>query len=738
MTTSTPTASFGPEGPPTPPEGGRIAGWYALPHALGRYVLERELGSGGFGVVYEARQVEPVTRAVALKVIRPGMGTRSIVTRFEAERQALALMDHPSIARIYDGGISEDGNPYFVMELVRGARITDHCAARGIDLRGRVELMIPVCEAMHHAHTKGVVHRDLKPSNILVVDADGLPMPKIIDFGIAKALEQGALPGIDVTGEHRFVGTLEYASPEQAGIGPPDIDTRSDVYSLGVVLYELVTGRTPFEFASGDLRGVAEYQRILRDKDPARPSTRVVVPGGARVLPDLDWIVLRCLEKDRDRRYAGANELAADLRRLLADEPVAAGPPSAAYRVRKFVRRNRVAVAAAVVAVGALAAATAVSAWFAVEAARERRVAEQRLAEVERVAEFQRTMLGAATAERVGREVRDQVVREIGDAALRTGATEADAQRLRDRLSDQLRTVHFATIASRALDSTVLSPAEAAARERFSGSPLVLGAVLQGLAEAQASLGFRNRGLALMQEAVELRRASLGDTHRETLRAVSALARLHRITGGLLDAPTVESALRAARAHLDPLDPDLLSLALSLGTIMREADADRAEPLLLEARDGFEHRLGPDDERTIWAQLELGAFYRDRGDLDRSIPITRAAAERAAAVFGMHHEVTLYADRGWARLLRDQGDLDGAIALRASIVERRDRTFGPLHPASISELTSLMNLLGAAGDLEGARDLGREAIERAVQAFGEDHDFTAKTREEAAPWLGAE
>ena len=336
---------------------------------IGRYKLLQLIGEGGFGSVFMAEQEEPVKRRVALKVVKLGMDTRQVIARFEAERQALALMDHPNIAKVLDAGATDTGRPYFVMELVKGVPITEYCDKNNLSTGERVELLIAVCNAVQHAHQKGVIHRDIKPSNVLVTLHDGKPVPKVIDFGIAKATSQRLTEKTVFTEYRQFIGTPAYTSPEQAEMSGLDVDTRSDIYSLGVLLYELLTGGTPFDATKLREVAYAEIQRIIREVEPQRPSVRLSTMGDEltikakqrsvdpmqlrkQVRGDLDWIVMKCLEKDRTRRYETASGLAADLRRHLHDEPVAAGPPSAAYQFRKLARRNRGLFAA----VGAIAA----------------------------------------------------------------------------------------------------------------------------------------------------------------------------------------------------------------------------------------------------------------------------------------------------------------------------------------------------------------------------------------------
>jgi hypothetical protein len=373
---------------------------------LGRYKLLEKLGEGGYGVVYVAEQSEPVRRRVAVKVIKLGMDTRQVVARFEAERQALAMMDHPNIAKVLDGGATERGRPYFVMELVRGVRITDYCDQNHLPTDQRIGLFIKVCQAIQHAHQKGIIHRDIKPSNILVTLHDGVPVPKVIDFGIAKATEGRLTDATVYTQLHQFVGTPAYMSPEQAEMSGLDIDTRSDIYSLGVLLYELLTGRTPFDPRELMASGLDAMRKTIREKEPMRPSTRLATLGADELTTtarrrsvdssklatllrgDLDWIVMKCLEKDRTRRYETANGLAQDLLRHLNDEPIVARPATRLYLFRKIVRRNKVAFAAATAVGVALLLGTAVSTWQAVRAKRAKGLALQTRSDAEELSNF--------------------------------------------------------------------------------------------------------------------------------------------------------------------------------------------------------------------------------------------------------------------------------------------------------------------------------------------------------------
>jgi len=425
---------------------------------IGRYKLLQKIGEGGCGTVFMAEQEEPVRRKVALKVIKLGMDTKEVIARFEAERQALALMDHPNIARVLDAGATAAGRPFFVMELVHGTPITRYCDEHSLSTAARLELFSQVCHAVQHAHQKGIIHRDLKPSNVLVTVHDAQPLPKVIDFGIAKATQGRLTDHTLFTAFEQFLGTPAYMSPEQAELSSLDVDTRSDVYSLGVLLYELLTGRVPFDTKALVEAGLDEVRRVIRETEPPRPSARLATlthaesatiaklrgtaPAHLSLLlrGDLDWIVMRCLEKDRGRRYETANGLAADLQRHLRHEPVSARPPSTAYLLQKLMRRHRATVTAGIAVLVVLLVGIAASTWQAVRATRAELLADSRLRSelaARQEAESQRQLavdrLHAEQAARRETEQQKAVAEQERNRA--QGAEQLAAQRLQDELA---------------------------------------------------------------------------------------------------------------------------------------------------------------------------------------------------------------------------------------------------------------------------------------------------------------
>lgn len=648
---------------------------------VGDYKVLSLLGAGGFGEVYLAEQTAPVQRRVALKVIKPGMDSRSVLARFEAERQALALMDHPSVAKVFDAGLTPQGRPFFAMEFVRGQPITQYCQLERLSVDERVRLMIQICGAVHHAHMKGVVHRDLKPSNILVETVDRNPLVKIIDFGVAKALHQRLSDSTIFTEQGQMIGTPEYVAPEQAR-GSMDVDTRADVYALGAILYELLTGVTPVDSKMLRAEGIAGLLRVLEEVVPAPPSARLsglLKEGGSasgrgidtptilkRVRGDLDWIVMKCLEKERARRYDSAAALAEDLDRYLKDEPVLAGPPTAMYRAAKFIRRHRTAVFASGAVVMALFAAVIGTAYGLAVALEERGRAHDQAAaadrardESEAVTKFLVSMIESVQPDEAGRDV---TVREVlDDASGRLSASFSDRPGVEARLRHALGVSYWQL--GRLEDADMHLPA-----------------------------------------VVEIRRKTLGPDHIDTLRAMVNLASLRMAQGRHREA---EELLRAAAEGFTRTvgEDHLLTLgALSNLAVLLSRHGPAEETLHLKRRvyEGQRRAQGPHHPHTLGAMLNVADELVEMGRLDEAEPLLREAVAAWETSQGSDKPGTLLAVHNLAMLELRRGRLMEAESLMRRVVESRERVLGPQHADTLGARSNLGTILLQAGKVAEA------------------------------------
>ncbi|MCC6319977.1 MAG: serine/threonine protein kinase [Phycisphaerales bacterium] len=727
---------------------------------IGPYRVVEKIGEGGFGVVYMAEQDEPIRRRVALKIIKLGMDTRRVVARFEQERQALALMDHPNIAKVHDAGATPAGRPYFAMELCPGRSITDYCDYSRLTVDQRLGLFVQVCRAVEHAHQKGLIHRDIKPSNILVSTVDDKPLVKVIDFGIAKAVQARLTEKTLFTENRQLIGTPEYMSPEQAE-GSLDIDTRTDVYSLGVLLYELLTGSTPF--SGRDLRSAAfaEIQRIIKEVEPPRPSTRLSLDSdtiagiaanrrteprrlGTAVRGELDWIAMRALEKDRQRRYASAADLAADIGRYLADEPVVARPATTLYRWRKFARRNRVLVTSAAAVLVWLGAGLAATTAMYIKADRAR---------------------AAETAQRARAQTKAATTQAINDFLTQ------DMLAAPNPWEGGGRKV---TVAD------VLDKAAARVRSRFDGKPEVEASVRATLGESYRSLGLFGEAQPQYDRAVELRgvsgepdQADLADALRmkaANMQALGhskeaepvcrdALARNTRLFGAdsapvadtlecladiqiglslyadaeesLREALRVRGGLVAGGSAPPGRDLAVARLTSALGSSLHyQGRFDEAEREKLKSLELFGATAGPGGgEGTAYtAQVltDLGALYFETERFDESEKCYNRALPIMTELLGPDHLAVIIGRRSLANTVSFLGKNEQAESMLKEAIAAGERTVGASHPETLASVNSLATLYLRTKRYAQAEPLLASLYERSSKDFGENHAETLK------------
>jgi eukaryotic-like serine/threonine-protein kinase len=671
----------------------------AIPGSLiGPYKLIRQLGEGGMGVVYHAQQTEPLRREVALKVIKPGMDSREVIARFESERQALALMDHPHIARVFDAGATPEGRPYFAMELVDGVPITRYCDGKRMTVDERIALFVPLCQAIQHAHQKGIIHRDIKPSNLLVAERDGKPVAKVIDFGLAKALGHQLSDATMMTNLGTVVGTLEYMSPEQAELTRQDIDTRSDVYSMGAVLYELLTGATPLAPTRGEATGYADTLQRIREEEPAHLSARVRASAISTSIAadrrcevsrlrkllhgELDWIVMKTLEKNRARRYETVNGLARDLERYLAGDPVEAGPPSTTYRLKKFAGRHRVGLVMAATVTLLLVAGVVVSTWMAVRASR-----------------------AEAEARAINDFLRNDVLAQAGASTQARPDTKPDPD-LKVR--------------------TALDRAAARVEGNFVDQPLVEASIRQTIGRTYVDLGLHTEAQRHLERALELRRRVLGDRHPETVASMSTLGWVYERQGAYARSEQLRAqALDIRRRTLGDSHPDTLGSMNELaGTYDREGKYAQAEALLIKALETQERVLGQDHPRTLSSRNNLLVAYSSQGKFAEAEPLAVRMLESRRRVLGEEHPDTLTSMQNLAALYHFQRKYAAAEPLYLKALELTRRVLGEEHVSTLTIVTNLAELYWAEGRSTESESLYLKAINVSRRVLGEDHRRT--------------
>ncbi len=718
---------------------------------IGNYRLLSRIGEGGFGVVYEAEQERPVRRRVALKIIKLGMDTRQVVARFEAERQALALMDHPNIAKVFDAGATPTGRPYFVMELVKGSPATAYCDEHRLGIRERLEIVATVCEALQHAHQKGVIHRDIKPSNVLVATIDGKVVPKIIDFGIAKATSARLTEKTIFTEFRQMVGTPEYMSPEQAGQSAEDVDTRTDVYAIGVLLYELLTGATPFD--SERLRSAAygELLRIIREEEPLRPSTRIgtlggtvgqiaamraTVPGRLSTLVrgELDWIVMRAMEKERSRRYESAGALAADIHRYLNGDAVLAAPPSRAYQAQKFVRRNRALVSGAAAVGAALVVGAVGFAWQARSAQRERDAATaernravaaeaetaKRAAELKKVSDFQSKMLAQVDPVAAGKGLVADVTARLAEAFAKDGVSEAERAKQVEVFAGHWRRVNATDAARELINGTILKPAIEAIDREFKDQPIVDAALRQAIADRYSDLAMFAEALPLQEKALATRRKLLGDDHIDTLISINNMGVLLQWWGKLSEAePYLRECLERKRRVLGDDHRETIAAIANMGSQMIYLGKPaEAEPYYKEALERSRRLKDEPNDPMINMLGSMATLLNEQGKYEEAEKLNREALELNRRAYGNDHKNTLVSIGNIGTVLKAQGKYAEAEPFMREAVDGRRRVLGGEHPDTMVAISELEILLQAQGKLDEAEPLAREVLEKQLKLFG--------------------
>jgi serine/threonine protein kinase/tetratricopeptide (TPR) repeat protein len=755
----------------------------------GKYKLLEEIGEGGMGTVWMAEQTQPVKRKVALKLIKAGMDSKSVLARFEAERQALALMDHANIAKVLDGGLTEGGRPYFVMEYVKGIPITEYCDSVRLSIGERLNLFVQVCSAVQHAHQKGIIHRDLKPSNILVAPYDDRPVPKVIDFGLAKAMHQSLTDRTLHTAHETVLGTPLYMSPEQAQLNNLDVDTRADVYSLGVLLYELLTGTTPLERKRFKEAAWEEMRRIIREEEPPRPSARL---SSADTLPslaacrqsdprkltqqlrgELDWIVMKALEKDRTRRYDTANGLARDVQRFLADEIVEARPPSAGYRLRKFVRRHKGQVIAAGLVVSVLLAGIVGTTFGLVQANEQREKAEiargneeQAKLAAEKLADAEKEARQQAQRDRDAKEEQRRYAQAIADfvrddflaltsiegqerfGGLRgeSLSRETTLLELLDRAADKLDQrkdldplteaelrwmigVNYRGVGNFDRAVTFLEKAFAI-RQRVLGQddPLTL--------EAGLSLGVAYHDAGKLQDAIQIHRQMHdahvrkgGADHHGALRAVYELAQAYRAIGDLAQATQILEHLRDVQPKLLGANhADTLTTLVFLAAIYKDTGrAKKAIAILEQVRDTRMNMLGPQRRETLNTQFTLAQAYLVAGEQTKAIQLSEQVRDLVLKKLEVDHPDTLAAHIEVAHMYRSAGKPMQAIEILEGLHHAQLKKFGPDHSRTISTLDGLAAAYLSAGRLPRAIEVFEQVRDFRLKKYGPEHPNTLHT-----------
>lgn len=692
--------------------------------SIGPYLLLERIGEGGFGSVWKAEQQHPVRRIVALKIIKLGMDTQRVIARFDAERQALAMMNHPNIARVFDAGATDFGRPYFVMEFVDGQRITSYCRHKHLTISQMLEMYIHVCRAIEHAHQKGIVHRDIKPGNVLVTEIDGEPTVKVIDFGIAKATSTRLTEMTLGTERGLIVGTPQYMSPEQADLQEIDIDTRSDVYALGVLLYEMLTGDTPIQFGDMNKIGYAELLQAIREQEPVRPSVHRPELRG-----DIETIILKSLHKNRDHRYQSAGDLAADVQRSLNDEPITARPPTAMYHLNKFARRHKPLVAGAMAVAIVVVAGTVVSTVFAVGQSRARADADLRTlaveaaqVETEKISEAQRTMLASIDPQAIGNEL---------IAALQAHfESKSDAAALESDASSMFADLNAADLARSILGRGWIEPASAAMERDLADHPFVHADMLGAMADIYRNLGQPDLAMPFAERSYELFCAARGPQNEYSIGALGNIAILIAEQGDLAAAePNYRKAFEDAEQFLGPDHQTTLTQLSNLAWLLAQlGQMDEANELTIEVAQRMRRVMGPNHEHTIMTTQNAAVALERMGRNDEAADMHRQALAGAEQAWGPEHVFSLTIEHNLAVVLQKQEHYDEALQRLESIRDRAINALGREHTRTARAYLQIGRVYSAQDRFSDALPNFEAAVDISLGSRGPDHPETLKAQ----------
>lgn len=706
----------------SPALAGRNSTGAPWPDAVGDYLVVGVLGAGGMATVYEAVQENP-NRRVALKVMRAGMSHTDALLRFRLEAETLARLQHPGIAQIYEAGSAMLGqntpSPFFAMELVKDAlTFTEYARRHALPLRRRLEMFASLCDAVLHGHQHGIIHRDLKPANVLV-GADGLA--KVIDFGIARATEQapgGASTLTLYNDSRKLIGTLNYMSPEQC-LRPEHIDIRADVYALGVMLYELVTDRLPHDLSACS---IPEAVRVITSDDAPRASALFKEAAG-----DLDAIIAKAMSKDPEQRYAGADALAADVRRWLDHLPVEARPASAMDQMRKFVQRNRWLAASVAALFLSLVAGVSTATWLAYKAGVARDAALQRERELAIVSDFQESALRDINVAAMGDRLHADVVAGVENAA-RTSPEPSPGSL--DAAKSLINRVNFTTLAIQSLNTSVLKRYADSIDARFAEQPLLRARLLQQLASTMNTLGLHAEAEPVLRDALETRRKILGVDHEDTLQSLHSLGSLLTTLGQFDEAiPLLRDAYQGRIRVLGPEDPMTLRAGTSLGGLHRvRGELPEAERIWTEVLAVQRRTLGDDDPDTLRTLNNMGVLFASQNKLDRAEACWRELLERRRRILGENDPAYLSSLGNLGTLLQGQGRLAEARPMLEQALAADRRRFGDSHVTTLVSMAQFASLLQDSGELAAAESLWRECLQGRVNKFGEESPATLRTK----------